>query len=161
MRARELQCKLSDIDPLFGAKLSRLACSDLNVLWLSRPNREGSVGEQASRKRPRVHGSYPFCLECRNTLVHIACVLKGVLIVGHHTIEFGLIADHIKYLKRITANSNESNLPRILNLAQCRNRFIDDLLQWNKLDVMAQDDIQIVCSHTLKTDIYAFNNTLC
>ena len=58
------------------------------------------------------------------------------MVVGEDDIQFGAFQHLVKDLHRIAADTDEANFAFIDFLAQRRNRFMDDLVQIDKLDVM-------------------------
>ena len=139
--------------------LSRLACRCLYGIRFFQPRWQSGVGEQTGGERPGIHNAHSLVFQVGNALIDEPRVLKRVLVIRQHTVHVCLVADKSKDLLRISTEADESHLPRLLDSPERRNRFVHDLLHRNKLDVMAQDDVQIVRAQSMQTHIDTFYHT--
>src|SRR6185369_15124383 len=87
-----------------------------------------------------------------------AGVLQGVLIVTEDDVEFSLIEHETKEFHRVTGHPDEADLPFFLHTAQFGKGFIDDLLHRNKLNVVAETNIQVIHSHPVQAHVHALNH---
>ncbi len=87
--------------------------------------------------------------------------MKGVLVVAQHTIHGSLLQDEPKGFHGVTGDSNVPDFSGLLNFAECREGFVDDLLHGDELDVMAEENIEVVRAKPVQADIDALGNPFC
>lgn len=125
---------------------------------LLQPRRERSVGQQTGGKRTGIHDADALRLEIRHRLVHEPGILQRVLVVREDAVDVDLVADEPEDPLRIAAEADEPHLARLLDLAECRDRFVDDLLHGDELNIVAENDIEMVRPQPVQADIDAFGH---
>jgi hypothetical protein len=80
---------------------------------------------------------------------------QRVLVVAQRAVHGGLVTDETEDLHRVAGEADVADFARALNLAQRRDRFIDDLLHRHELDVVAQHDVEMSAAEPVKRHIHA------
>ena len=122
------------------------------------PGGQLGIGEQPGGERASIHRPDATAGQQGKQLVGEAGVLQGVLVVAEDDIEIGLLKDEAEQLHRIARDADEPHLARLLELAERGERFVDNLLYGDELDVVAETDIEVVGPETVETDIDAFGH---
>ena len=83
-----------------------------------------------------------------------------MLVVAQHAVDLGLLADELEDLLRVAAEADGLHLAGLLRLAEGRDGLIDDLLHRDKLDVVAEDDVEVVGAEAVQGDVDALRDAL-
>ena len=156
----KLKRQLRDIHTVVLAKLGGLARRVLNLFRFFEPGRKGSVGEQSGAEGAGVHRSHIFLVQIGQGLVDEASVLQGVLVVAENAIYADLVDDEFEYLLGVTAKADVANFTFVPNLLNGWNRFVYDLLHWDKFDIVAQDDVEVIRAEAMEADVDGFGDAL-
>ena len=124
------------------------------------PRGQRRVREQPRAERAGIHHADAFRLEIRDDLVGEARVLQRVLVVAQRAIDARLVEDEAEDFHRVTAEADVAHLARGLRLAQRGDRLIDDLLHRYKLDVVAENDVEMIRAEPVQRDIDRFRHAL-
>ena len=161
MRAGKLKGQLGDVRSTLGAERGRGTGGGLHGLGLLEPGGQGSVGEQACAEGSGIHSTNPASLQVGHRFLGEAGVLEGVLVVAEHAVHRSLIGDDAEDLLRIAAEAHEANLAGSHSLAKGRQRLVHDLLHGDKLDVVAEHDVEVVGTQAMQGHVDGLGHPAC
>ena len=118
--------------------------------WFLQPGGQRSLGEKAALKGRRSN-PHPG-LQVRDGFVRKPGVLQRVLVVAERAIDLGEVTDGTKKSSGVAAESDEANA-RLLSPAQGGMVSLDDWLQFDELDVMAQHNVEVVGAQAVEADV--------
>lgn len=154
----ELEGQLGDVGSVGRANAGRLTGRRLDVFRFLQPMGQRSVGQEARAEGTGIHDADPLGLQIGHRLVREASILERVLVVTQDAVDVGLVGDESEDLLRIAAEADESDLAGFLGATKGRERFVDNLLHGDELDIVAKHDVEVIGAQTVQTDIDAFGD---
>src|SRR5579862_8074109 len=140
----ETERDLREIGAMRATEFECFAPGVAHLRWSRMPIWSTAFGQDAHVKRGGVDEADPVCARERSQLTIHVGDQQVVAAVAQDGVDGHVLSDADQGRQRVSGNSDVTNFPLLLQLAKCRNGFVDDLLNVTELDIMDLEQVEVV-----------------
>src|SRR5579864_4782984 len=140
----EAERDLREIGAMRTTEFECFASGVTHLRWSRMPIWSTAFGQDAHVKRGGVDEADPVCARERSQLTIHVGDQQVVAAVAQDGVDGHVLSDADQGWQRVSGDAHVTNFPLLLQLAQYRHGFVDDLLNVAELDVMDLEQIKVV-----------------